>query len=282
MASKLYVEPFVGEFGWELFCWQGGIRRMSKSFDETHVECRIGREMLYKDFATSISSYRGMVPENVNMWMNEGFVYEGPLRNCEVGDTQVMSSHHPEGVKPFIVYDWRQKRPSKGFKEQDFIKFGRTQQHKIDVLIHFRGVRHAGTDFKNYSHKKMHQLVDILRMRYSTVGFIGGIWDDFIRCAGVYDLRCIPLESLCDFMHDAKVVVGASSGPIHLASLCGTPTVTWYGAPCTEKHAVRHTHHWNPFHTTVGTIYNKDWNPDPLEIVEAIEQVTAKDSNDNN
>ena len=55
--KKLFAGPFLGEFGWELFCWQGYIRHLSRSFDFTTVCCRKGHTGLYKDFADEIIEY---------------------------------------------------------------------------------------------------------------------------------------------------------------------------------------------------------------------------------
>ncbi len=34
----LLAGPWVGEFGWELFCWQGHLRRISKNYNKTIVK----------------------------------------------------------------------------------------------------------------------------------------------------------------------------------------------------------------------------------------------------
>ena len=48
--STLFAGPFIGEFGMELFTWQGHIRELSKKFDKTIVSSRPMYKFLYKDF----------------------------------------------------------------------------------------------------------------------------------------------------------------------------------------------------------------------------------------
>ena len=47
----LLAGPFLGELGWELFCWQGYVRAKSKDFDKTIVISRPLNKHLYEDFA---------------------------------------------------------------------------------------------------------------------------------------------------------------------------------------------------------------------------------------
>lgn len=51
MSEKVLVAgPWVGEFGWELFTWQGYIRSLSEKFDKTIVLSRPSSKFLYTDF----------------------------------------------------------------------------------------------------------------------------------------------------------------------------------------------------------------------------------------
>ena len=48
---RLIAGPWCGEFGWELMSWQGRIRELSRSYDETIVCSDDGHQALYADFA---------------------------------------------------------------------------------------------------------------------------------------------------------------------------------------------------------------------------------------
>jgi len=68
MGETLLAGPWVGEFGWELCCWQGYIRKLSKKYTKTIVICREGHDFLYKDFADEI--YNLDTPTSkANMWL---------------------------------------------------------------------------------------------------------------------------------------------------------------------------------------------------------------------
>ncbi len=49
--KTLLAGPWIGEFGWELFGWQGCIRILAKKYDEVIVIGRTGHDFLYGDFA---------------------------------------------------------------------------------------------------------------------------------------------------------------------------------------------------------------------------------------
>ena len=51
---KLLAGPWVGEFGWELFGWQGFLREhvQKNKYDEVIIASRPGHEVLYSDFCT--------------------------------------------------------------------------------------------------------------------------------------------------------------------------------------------------------------------------------------
>ena len=50
--TKVIAGPWVGEFGWELFCWQAYLRAIKNQFDieDMVAVTRPGRELLYEDF----------------------------------------------------------------------------------------------------------------------------------------------------------------------------------------------------------------------------------------
>ena len=52
MSGKngIIIGPWVGEFGWELFSWQGYCRAISKKYEKVIVISRPGNNFLYSDF----------------------------------------------------------------------------------------------------------------------------------------------------------------------------------------------------------------------------------------
>lgn len=142
-----------------------------------------------------------------------------------------------------------------------YIKYGKPDKVS-DVLIHARGLKRG--EEKNYQ-------------RWQELGieaaYIGSKED---QCYGK-DLRGMPLERLVDVIAGAKVVIGGSSGTMHLAALCGTPLIVWgdedkkfknYWGHSLEQ---RYKEAWNPFNVTVKWIKTKKaWNPDTDDVIKAL------------
>ena len=55
--KTLIAGPWVGEFGWELFAWQGYLRALSRKFDKTIIISRTASKALYDDFADEFISF---------------------------------------------------------------------------------------------------------------------------------------------------------------------------------------------------------------------------------
>lgn len=137
----------------------------------------------------------------------------------------------------------------------EYIKFGKPR-HIADVLIHARGIR-RGTD-KNYK-----RWDDI---KIPEAGYIGTHEDLCLN--HTRDLRDIPLQDLMDVIAGAKVVIGGSSGVMHLAQMCGTPIICWadgrtYFGETLEK---RYKETWNPLGSEVHWIPTPSWQPNPDDI----------------
>ncbi len=127
----------------------------------------------------------------------------------------------------------------------------------------FRGRVHSD---KEYLKKLCVSLVGELLVQGFTIGCIGG--PDNYHIPGTIDLRGKSLERQCSAIAGAKVVLGPSSGPMHLASLCKTPHVVWYNRPDQTSSYARYRDHWNPFNTP--HVYLRQQVPTPIEITEAV------------
>jgi len=80
------------------------------------------------------------------------------------------------------------------------------------------------------------------------------------------DLRDIPLRDTCNLIKNCGAVFGPSSGPMHLASLCGTPHVVWQARSIENYN--RYTQNWNPFNTPILYLNEHGWRAPPLYIYE--------------
>jgi ADP-heptose:LPS heptosyltransferase len=85
---------------------------------------------------------------------------------------------------------------------------------------------------------------------------------------GTEDLRSIELKKICDIMRNSECVFGPSSGPMHLASLCGAPHIVW----STSKNKTRYEENWNPLSTPVLFLDKHGWHPTAEYVVERFSQ----------
>lgn len=150
-------------------------------------------------------------------------------------------------------------------------RYGRPSlaQHGYDVLIHGRGIsRKSAINYKFWP-----QLAGLIEENKWSYAWIGGPGDSY-QAGGGIDLRNLELQKLMDVIAASRVVIGVSSGLMHLSAACGTDLVVWgdgrtyFG----ETLETRYKATWNPHNCRVGWIEADDWQPDPHRIIEEIEE----------
>lgn len=241
---------YVGELGWELFCFQGILRRMAKNYDRVIVASRRGHDLLYSDFFYIFVSL-----DNVGSYTSGPRCLDYKYNNLHkqyVGkDADVIGPN-----KALARYD----NPSKWRTiPQHFISYGRSLDTYITFLIHARMKTRSGSNYRNWDIEKWELLVNRLKAEYPNV-VIGAIGtSDAAYCPHkAIDLRDISLRYLADYMNSVQFVLGPSSGPMHFATLCNCPQIVWSD----ESNRVRYKTDWNPFQVPVDFISEGGWNPD--------------------
>ena len=79
----------------------------------------------------------------------------------------------------------------------------------------------------------------------------------------------LEIDQLCDYCRKAKCMMSPSSGPLHLAALCGTEIIVWSGDSYNEH---RYKKAWNPFNNNVQ--YINGWgNVDISKIKQSIDNL---------
>ncbi|MFW5847696.1 MAG: hypothetical protein ACOCVF_02140 [bacterium] len=250
----LLAGPWVGEFGWELFCWHAHIRRLSKNFDETVIISKKGHEFLYKDFYTKYYVYNTPKNSFVNMWLcndvNAKSIVEKSINHLGLQGNVTIQLPINLG---FTINGKGEIKMSENFKKQKFIKLkSDTLDKSYDILIHPRS-RHVANE-RNWDINKWNKLVKMLENDYSiaTIGSYEALGID-----GTADMRGIPIEDTVALMNRAKLIIGPSSGPMHLASLSGLQHFVW----SSEHNRNRYLTAWNPFNTKVHFYSKESWNP---------------------
>jgi len=251
--KKLFAGPFVGEFGWELFCWQGVIRALSEQYDYTTIVCRPGQQILYEDFANEILEYSPQVYEpdcahNINGITNDFPTPETTIEGTDLyigPNTAVIGYNSAEDQfnPPYI---------------QKYIKYGikNSNNPKIDVIIHARNTNKHNTGYRNWDKSKWEQVVEYLSLKGFIVGSMGTL-SSSLHIENTIDLRGISLKDLTNYLHNSKFVIGPSSGPLHLGALCGTDVIVWSGD---KNNTNRYLTSWNPHKVNVNYDHTS-WDP---------------------
>ena len=219
---RLFAGPWIGEFGWELFGWHARLRWLRKHvYDKVIVHCKPGHEHLYEDFA------------ELNAYPNSACMHEAR-------EWDVLSS----GQLP-VSYAWNwhdAKVRRNGFYEQEWKKFGRNIEGLgVDVLIHARKREwNSGVNWSRANWLSFVERLDAEGVRIAQIGMRHQTYN-----LGVMDFRGQPLENLVNIMASSRMIVGTSSGPMHLASLCGLKHLVLSD----DTNVMRYKLHWNPFDT---------------------------------
>jgi ADP-heptose:LPS heptosyltransferase len=87
------------------------------------------------------------------------------------------------------------------------------------------------------------------------------------------DLRNIPLNETADLLAGAKLAIGPSSGPMHLASLCGTRHIVWtddkFWSAAKMNNRTRYESMWNPLKTPCTVVDQYGWDP-PVAVITSL------------
>ncbi len=259
--TRLFAGPWVGEFGWELMQWQGFVRKLSRSYRETTVCCPEGHEALYADFAAAVHPHR-----------LRGIAECNALR--DIGNPEEL-----ERILALVPPDCDHLKPLgyQPFSRQEFIRFGtQSPELAVDLLFHPRG-RGFGAE-RNWSAERWQVLLGLLRSQGYKLGCLG-VSSATLPLAGDFlDLRDRPLSETLDSIASARAVIGPSSGPMHLASLCGTPHLVWTDR---GRHARGRTNRekyeawWNPLSTRTVVLDVHGFDPPPEAVAEAVESLLA-------
>lgn len=267
--TELLVEPFLGEFGWELFGWQSILRALAPTYDRVEVWHRPGHRVLYKDFAAATHPFDPQCSETNCHKINGGEPFVRPREG--------------NWLDPHDVYAGGWSVLFNGSLQHRHIKFGeaRPTAHNIfppdPILIHARNTSKFGTKFRNWPLECWEELVSQLDGDIVSIGSPEGAH----HVPGTHNLRGVDLAVLCDYMHDAELVIGPSAGPMHLAALCGAPHIVWTGH---RRSPERYQSEWNPFKTDCQVIYSRDyawdrkkpWYPRPASVLECLEAFRAR------
>lgn len=257
-ARTLVAGPFAGEFGFELMLWQGFVRARAAHYERTVVLTYPGRDELYENCS--------VVPHDVDL-RTAGYGF-GRMSAAEtlrraheaaerlgLGDYDVFTKMHVS-----TRYHRRFLCPQKLLLLRQPPRAGGPR----DVAFHFRQIAKEGWDtLKNYTPGLADEAVRLLRASGLRVCCFGH--PQFSYCPpGCEDLRSEDLRESIAAICSARLVAGENSGPMHLANLCGLPTLIWAAAPWRIAYSLR----WNPFDVPIFVATDQTHQPDPRLIAD--------------
>ena len=256
--AVLIAGPWVGEFGWELFAWQAYIRSLSEHYDKTIILCRQGSIPLYEDFADQFIESSPLLGLADSFFMH-GVDPREILKSCLeehrglLAEGTTLVPPRRIGSPPFTPCT-QPEQFGRNVITPRYIQFG-TKANKIcDYIFHIRSRELRKED--NWDLDNWRSLRDLLQTEGHTIACIGTKKEaDHIE--GTLDLRDEPLGDVFTVVRNAACVFGPSSGPMHLASLCGTAHVVW----SKEGNRERYVNTWNPFQTPVLFLAEHSWHP---------------------
>jgi len=258
--KTLYAGPWVGEFGWELMSWNPLVRKKAQDYDRVVVEGPPTSRYLY-EFANEYID-NPTVPHTSDGYLGKTKNPASTLEDCEVFAPNWPAHGAPE-MKGFL-------QPFVPYADREYRCLATNPIHIADVVCAFRPpkkLRDKTLVGREYPLDMCAELVSKLCERGITVACIGD--RNNYQISGSGDVRGRDLELQCAVISAAKVAVGPSSGPMHLASLCKIPHVTWFNTRNNSSSQARYKEHWNPFKTP--HTYLTQSVPTPEEIVSAVE-----------
>lgn len=250
----------MGEFGYELMQWQAFVRARRASYREIHVLTYPGRDYLYEGCKVH---YHNIDLKNAGYWYGR----LGPVEMHRMADAKATEI----GLKGYDIFNPSQLCTTyhkRIFWKQDFrlLEEPPLDGRVRDVAFHFRAMEKAGPDrSKNYNQKRAEELVGLCQQQGLSVICIGH--PDYAICPpGCEDLRRVDLRESVAAICSARLVAGENSGAMHLANLCGRPTLLW----AEDQWRIDFSLRWNPFRVPIYIAANDTCQPEPARVAQAI------------
>ena len=269
--------PWVGEFGWELFAWQAYCRSISRNYDYCIGISRPNNEYFYNDFCDKyipLEPPAGGVADSHKYGGFSDFNTTEFLRSTV--EPEILSSYEWRWIPPHKIGNppythWMQRVNVSGHHVvPSYRLFGREvnlrKSEKFDIVIHARNRKVRQED--NWKKEKWNLLAAELKKKGHSVASIG-TKSASLHIDGTNDMRDLSTSETTGLLANAMCIIGPSSGPIHLATLCGCPQITWTHFQPQNYSKSRYLYTWNPFNVESVILENSD--PEVSAVLQAFE-----------
>ena len=260
--KEIIAGPWVGEFGWELFAWQGYLRAIKEKYNTRMVIiCSEKSKYLYQDFADEFIFFDPPPTGLSDSFYRAGYDFSKQNLIKIIGSDRSEFSWLPPrriGFPPKT--SWKEELAIGPFQvAPKYIMFKSDQKYDYDIVAHARNRKLRNQD--NWPSYKWDSLLEMLSKKYKVACI--GTKEHSLGPPGAVDHRGCNLEETIQVISSSKLVIGPSSGPMHLASLCGVPHLVWGSRQMSQT---RYEDTWNPLNTKVEFLDKFDWHP-PVEFI---------------
>lgn len=265
----LYLYPYYGEVGWELFNWRSHARFVCQEqgpFDHRFAVVRAGHEGIYNGLIYEFDTFT----EHEDCTEGNAFVLHRPdaydhyKAHCQRCNKQVakLRKHGHEVVPvrlPLSKYRYfRYKMRHRLFEIlQPYPERLAHWQRQITPTALIFALRWINRSTKKNTPEHLYQAAadwaDKCGRQFVTVGKRSHPMKFSQRGLALMDQTT--LDDLIAIYHLGGMVIGSSSGPMHLASVTCTPHVVWGGGRNDVR--ARYLKEWNPFKTPVDYLTTK-------------------------
>ena len=265
--SKTLLCHMIGELGHELMSWNSYIRALSERYDKTIVITRPLNGALYVDFADEIHSYTPSTNKANHSTcvdeMPEGYYDQFDYDDIIPANTTIAKWLPGKGV-------WINRNIFPKGMTPEWRKFGNIgAAEKYDIILHCRSTTKMNSGRRNWGLDNWMELVQ--NLQEFNIACIGTA-NDSLWIPGTYDFRGVGMQRVMDLMANAKLVVGSSSGPMHLSALTLTPSLV-----ISDKiNRRRYMEDWNFFRTPCIFYSEGGWKPNPQEVEKLIKEYFNK------
>lgn len=259
--ETLIAGPYTGEFGWELMEWQGYVRKLRKNYKRTIVISYINSRYLYENcefFAHGLSLKESGYAYGIFSNEKNKKIIQDCVKYYRLDGYDLFAPYMLNRLTRFFIGG------------QSFVKFYEPPigNKTFDLAFHFRDFERADGSVKNYPKEDVDCIVKECAGMGLNVCFIG--YPKLAYCPmGYEDMRSENLADAVSAICSSKIVVGGSSAPMHLASLCNKPIVAWIGPPVT---ADRYFTNWNPFKSKVYLVTDQTFRPEKDLVIAMIKK----------
>lgn len=248
---RVLAGPVHFEFGWELMMWQGKLRDYKKKNPTHHltIGCAYENSVLYDDFADEF-----MFHDRIH-----GQTDQNKLNGIVIRYKDAIRKSYDKYIDPsYCMLD----------TDQTFIDYSENTSKVKDkvnaIIIHPRNTDKCGTGYRNWSKDKWNLLVAKLSEQAYSIYTIGTTQDTYLPVDS-WDFRNLYLSQVINAISNSDIVIGPSSGPMHLASLCNANHLVWTDdkvqASIKATNRERYEKIWNPLGANVTIIDKEGWDP---------------------